>query len=211
MSLIRVQNSCVEIKTCCVCGKDVQRSEKRSVLTCGHRHIGCRQVIAASGGGGGGGVGVVVDAAQCQIGDLVLVRGPQWFHVLSQDSLPALFPRFQQLERRVVVTLQSTTSTSPSTITSSCTGAATTTATTSTPTRHLMHPVRVNFAQGRSGDLDRDRKNFPRAFPDVTSMHITLTRSTSRRCIACTSNVVLLRCHQCFCRCLRCCLRWGWN
>ena len=44
MTLIRVQNSCTEIKTCCECGKDIFKSEPRSVLACGHRHIGCRPV-----------------------------------------------------------------------------------------------------------------------------------------------------------------------
>ena len=42
MTLIRVQRSCTEIKACCVCGKDIFKSEPRSVLSCGHRHIGCR-------------------------------------------------------------------------------------------------------------------------------------------------------------------------
>ena len=41
---MKVQESCVEIKVCCECGKDIFKSEYRSVLSCGHRHIGCRPV-----------------------------------------------------------------------------------------------------------------------------------------------------------------------
>jgi hypothetical protein len=60
MTLRKVQDSHVAIVECCECGDDIQRSEYRSVLTCGHRHAGCRPVSDITGGlGGPGGTGVI--------------------------------------------------------------------------------------------------------------------------------------------------------
>jgi hypothetical protein len=47
MTLIKVQDSHAAIVECCECGEDIQKSEYRSVLTCGHRHIGCRPAKAS--------------------------------------------------------------------------------------------------------------------------------------------------------------------